>query len=73
MSVSTIRYLHHINEHIVCVVSIIVNVLLMRIVITEKNEMLKAYSKVLLQNCTVDLFCTIICFITELVKFFFYF
>lgn len=67
MFVSPLRYAHHINEQLVCVFSLFINCMLMRIVVNEKNEMLKSYSKVLLQNSIVDVFCTLVCYFTELV------
>lgn len=64
-----LRYFHHLSETIVFVLSLIVNSMLILIIKNEKNKMLQAYSKVLLQNSIIDIICTIVCFLTELVIF----
>lgn len=62
-----IHELYRINSTAVTVLSAALNFTLMSLILTERNATLQAYSKVLLQNCTIDLVFTLAGFLTHLV------
>lgn len=64
---ANIRKLNAINDTVVTVLSSALNLTLMTLILTERNLTLKAYSRVLLHNCTVDLVFTLAGGITHLV------
>lgn len=63
----SIRGWHHVNEQAVTTLSILANLMLFLVVINERNETLRPYARVLLQNCVVDVVYTVINAGTEMV------
>lgn len=66
---TNIRYWHHINESFVFFSSLVSNFILIVLLITERNEVLRAYTRVLLQTCVIDLLYTVTIYFTEMVRF----
>lgn len=66
-----LRHIHHVLDYVVTTISLTANILLMIIVVKEKNSNLNAYSKALLQNCISDMLNTVVAFATEMVCNFF--
>ena len=60
MSISIIRQIHVINCYIASIISITVNSLLLYLIIKHTNKELKAYSRILLMTCIIDMFQAII-------------
>lgn len=64
----TLRDIHHCNERVASVLSLVLNGILSYLLITEKNEVLKPYSRVLLQNAIVDVLYVFACLLVEFVS-----
>ncbi|KAI1695473.1 serpentine type 7TM GPCR chemoreceptor srd domain-containing protein [Ditylenchus destructor] len=56
-----IRDYHHLNERLCNGVSFSLNTVLIILLIKTKNQFMKTYSRVLLQNCIIDLIYTLTC------------
>ncbi|KAI1696736.1 serpentine type 7TM GPCR chemoreceptor srd domain-containing protein [Ditylenchus destructor] len=56
-----IRDYHYVNERMCNGVSLILNIILVILLIKTKDQFMKAYSRVLLQNCIIDLVYTLTC------------
>lgn len=63
-----IRHYHHVNEQSIGVLSLLANSCLIALLMTERNRELRAYSRILLQNCVVDMVYTVALFLTEYVR-----
>ncbi|KAH7721263.1 7TM GPCR protein [Aphelenchoides avenae] len=61
----SLRDWHHANEVVSAILSLAFNALLSSLLIREKDETIKPYSRVLLQNCLVDVVYTFICLLVE--------
>lgn len=63
-----LRDVHHLNERVAAALSLLLNTALSAVLVNEKNEIMKPYSRVLLQNCLVDYFYAIVCLLVEIVS-----
>ncbi|KAH7693559.1 SRJ-21 protein [Aphelenchoides avenae] len=61
-----LRDFSHASERTATVCSLICNTILSVLLIREKNEVMKPYSRVLLQNCVIDYLYTLVCMIVEI-------
>ncbi|KAH7724991.1 Protein SRJ-14 [Aphelenchoides avenae] len=61
----SLRDIHHYNERVASVLSLVLNGILSYLLITEKNETLKPYSRILLQNAIVDVIYVFACLAVE--------
>ncbi|KAI1697356.1 serpentine type 7TM GPCR chemoreceptor str domain-containing protein [Ditylenchus destructor] len=57
----TPRQLQVISEEIGSSISLIANLILLALIVSEKNEVLKSYSRILLLNCVIDVIYTLAC------------
>lgn len=62
-----LRDFAHISERCAAIVSFLANTLLASLLIREKNQDMKPYSRVLLQNCFVDVVYTAVASVVEIV------
>jgi hypothetical protein len=62
---SILREFHYYNDWVASIFSIISNLLLLHLILKYTTKELKGYSKIMLQNCCIDLFFTVIVFITK--------
>ncbi|KAH7695029.1 hypothetical protein AAVH_37916 [Aphelenchoides avenae] len=61
-----LRPFRHYSERVCVVASLVSNTLLAALLLTEKNEVMKPYSRVLLINVGVDYFYTIVSMVIEM-------
>ena len=64
-----LRQILEISDGTFCVLGLLVNVLLLYLIINKTNQRLKAYRKILLQNCIVDLIYNCANTVTRTVRF----
>ncbi|KAI1702088.1 serpentine type 7TM GPCR chemoreceptor str domain-containing protein [Ditylenchus destructor] len=57
----TPRQLQVVSEEIGSSISLTANVILLALIISEKNEVLKSYNRILLLNCVIDVIYTLAC------------
>lgn len=63
-----LRPLRHFSERFCFITSCIANAVLAVLLIRERNEIMRPYSRVLLLNCFFDVFYTIVCMAVEVVR-----
>lgn len=63
-----LRDFAHISERCAAVCSFVANAVLAVLLFREKNEVMKPYSRVLLQNCFIDVVYTAVASIVEIVS-----
>lgn len=66
------RQIFHINETAVLLLSVPANLTLILLLLTERNDVLRAYTNVLLQNCAVDIAYTLVVYVTQPVEWMIY-
>lgn len=67
--VAFLRTFHFYNDYVASGVSIFLNILLLMLILKYTTNELKAYAKILFQMCFIDLYFTILVFITKPVGF----
>lgn len=63
-----LRPLRHYSERVSFVLSLTTNTILAVLLLREKNEVMKPYSRVLLLNCLFDYIYTFACIVVEVVS-----